>query len=163
MESRNWWQFPMKKPAGRMWSQWPLILILMSGSAPAGELNFGASVVSGDVARFEGGRELSPMELSRGRLQGLTLWLGVHRSAWRGIGTPASTAQHLLQLNLKDAEGKSASIDVIAEAGGGAVMHLIRSDTWSYKSFGGLVKSAAAAQSLPDEELAVLEKILGTT
>jgi hypothetical protein len=152
---------PMKKPAMRMWPKWPLILILMSAPAPAGVLNFGTPVISGDVAQFDGARAMSPRVLSRGQLQGLTLWLGLHRSAWRGTGASAPGGQHLLRLNLKDAEGKSASVDVVAKARGGAVLRLTSSDTWSYKSFGGLLKSAAAAQSLSDEDLAVLEKVLG--
>jgi hypothetical protein len=151
------------EPAVRKWSKWLLILILASGSAPAGELNFGTPVVFGDVVRFEAGGETRPRELSRGQLQGLTLWLGLHRSAWRGLRRPAPNAKRLLRLNLKDAAGESASMDVIAQAGSGVVLRLIRSDTWSYKSFWGLVKSAAAAQPLSDDELAVLKKILGAT
>ncbi len=45
----------------------------------------------------------------------------------------------------------------------GGYLHLMSSDTWSYKSFGGLVKAAAAAQPLSDDEWALLEKILGET
>jgi hypothetical protein len=152
----------MKKLALEMWPKWSLILIFVS-AAPAGELNFGAPLVSGDVAQFDAGRGSIPRDLSRGQLQGLTLWLGLHRSAWRGSRAPAPNVRPLLRLNLKDAHGASASIDVVAQSGRGVVMRLTRSDTWTYKSFGGLFKSAAATQLLSDKELAVLKKILGTT
>lgn len=151
----------MKKRAMRLGPKWSLILIFMSATAPAGELNFGTPVVSADVAQVEGGSETHPRELSRGQLQGLTLWLGLHRSAWRGVSTPASNGQRLLQLNLKDAAGKSASIDVVAKAEGGVILRLTSSDTWSYASYWGLIKSAVAAQPLSDEELVVLKKVLG--
>ncbi len=152
----------MKKLTFGTWTQWSLLLMCVS-AASAGELNFGTPLVSGDVAQFEAGRAAIPRELSRVQLQGLTLWLGLHRSAWRGISAPASTVHPLIRLNLKDGSGASASIDVVAQPGGGIVMHLTRSDTWSYKSFAGLFKSAAATQPLSNDELAVIEKILGTT
>ncbi len=153
----------MRKSPVRWWPTRLLILIIVGASVQAGELNFGSPLVFGEVAKFEGGRETSVRKLSRGQLQALTLWLGLHRSAWRGISTPASNAQRLLRLNLKDAGGKSASLDAIVRAEGGVYLHLMSSDTWSYKSFGGLVKAAAAAQPLSDDEWALLEKILGET
>ncbi len=151
----------MKKPPVGMWSKWPLLLILVGTFAQAGELNFGRILASGDVAQFESGRESSARALSRGHLQALTLWLGLHRAAWRGMSTPASNEQRLLRLNLKDTNGNSVSIDVIARADGGFYMRLISAHTWSYKSFGGLVKSAAAVQPLTDNDLALLKEIIG--
>jgi hypothetical protein len=154
-------KFMMKKPPMRAGSTWMLILIFMSATASAGELNFRTPVVSGSVTLLEGGGETHPRELSRGQLQALTLWLGLHRSAWHGISTPASNGKRLLQLGLKGAEGKSATIEVVAKAQGGVLLRLTSSEKWSYGSFWGLIKSAAAAQSLSDEEWAVLKRVLG--
>ncbi len=109
----------MRKSPVRWWPTWLLMLIIVGAYAQAGELNFGSPLVFGEVAKFEGGRETSVRKLSRGQLQALTLWLGLHRSAWRGISTPASNAQRLLRLNLKDAGGKSASLDAVVRAEGG--------------------------------------------
>lgn len=152
---------PLNRLAMRVGPKWPLILIFMSATASAGELNFRTPVVSGDVTQLEGGSETHPRDLSRGQLQGLTLWLGLHRSAWRGISTPASSEQRLLRLNLINAEGKSATIEVVAKAQGGVLLRLTSSDKWCYESFWGLIKYAAAAQPLSAEELAVLKKVLG--
>ena len=109
----------------RMLWKWPLILLVFSSSAQAGDINLGTPLISGSVAQFDGGRETSRRDLSRGQLQALTLWLGLHRSKWRGMNTTASSERSSLQLNLKDNEGKGAAIDVIARPDGGLYLRLI--------------------------------------
>jgi hypothetical protein len=140
-----------------------LISIAVSASAQAGDINIETPLVSGDVAKFDIGKETSPRELSRGQLQALSLWLELHRSNWHGMSTEGSSEPRSLQLNLKDKEGKAVSIGVIAGADGRHYLCLISSDKWSYRSFGGLLKSRAAARPVSDRELVVLQKILGTT
>ena len=152
----------MMKSMRRLWT-WALISIVVSAWAQAGDINIGTPLVSGEVARFDSGQDASRRELSRGQLQALTLWLGLHRSDWRGMSAKASNEPSSLQLNLKDKDGKATSIDVIALTDGSHYLRLISSDKWSYQSFGGLVKSAAAARPLSDKELVMLQKILGKT
>jgi hypothetical protein len=144
-------------------SKWMLITVAVSASAQAGDISVGTPFVSGDVAKFDIGKEANPRELSRGQLQALSLWLELHRSNWHGMSTEGSSEPRSLQLNLKDKEGKAVSIGVIAGADGHHYLCLISSDKWSYRSFGGLVKSRVAARPVSDRELVVLQKILGTT
>jgi hypothetical protein len=147
----------------RRLSKCALISIAVSASAQAGDINIGTPLVSGDVAKFDIGKETNPRELSRGQLQALSLWLELHRSNWHGTRSEGSSEPRSLQLNLKDREGKAVSIGVIAGANGHHYLCLISSDKWSYRSFGGLVKSRAAARPVSDRELVMLQKILGPT
>ena len=154
---------PNEEASMRMWSKWSLLLIVVSAPAQAGDINIGTTLASGDVMKAAAGQELSHKDLSRGQLQALTLWFGLHRSGWHGMSTTASNEVSSLQFNLKDTEGKAATIDVVAQADGGYHLRFISADKWSYRSFRGLVKYKAAAQPLSDEELLILKKILGVT
>jgi hypothetical protein len=76
--------------------------------------------------------------------------------------TEASNESIPLQLKLKDNDGKIASIGVIAQTDGSHYLRFVSSGQWSFKSFGGLVKSAGATRPLSDKEFAALQKILST-
>jgi hypothetical protein len=147
----------------RRWSKWTLISLLVSASAQAGDIDIGTPFVAGDATKFGGGTETSSRELSRVQLQALSLWLELHRSNWHGMSTEAPNEPSSLQLNLKDKDGKAVSIRVIVGTDGNRYLCLMSSDKWPYRSFGGLVKSRAAARPVSDRELVVLQKILGTT
>jgi hypothetical protein len=146
----------------RRLSKWVvLVSIVFGGFAQAGDINIGTPLVSGEVATFESGQKTSHRELSRGQLQALSIWLGGHRSEWHGMATEATNEASALQLNLKDNDGKMASISIVEQADGRHYLRLMSADTWSYRSFGGLVKSRAATRPLSDKEFAILQKILG--
>lgn len=147
----------------RRLSKWALISLVVSVSALASDINIGTSWASGDVTTFESGQEKGHKELSRGQLQMLSHWFDRHRSEWHGMTTEASDEPIPLQLKLKDNDGKTASIGVIARTDGSHYLRFVSSGKWSFKSFGGLVKSSAATRSLSDKEFAALQKILGTT
>ncbi len=147
----------------RTWSKWSLLLIVASTAAQAGDINIGTTLASGNVTQAAAGQESSRKELSRGQLQALTLWMGLHRSGWHGVGAQASNEVSSLQFNLKDNEGKAATIDVLVQADGGCYLRFISADKWSYRTLRGLVKYRAAAQPLSDEDLLILKKILGVS
>jgi hypothetical protein len=65
------------------------------------------------------------------------------------------------QLKLMDSDGKTASIDVIERRDGSRYLRLVSSDKWSYRSFGGLVKSRAATRPFSDREFEALQRLLG--
>jgi hypothetical protein len=65
------------------------------------------------------------------------------------------------QLKLIDNDGKTASIDVIERRDGSYYLRLVSSDKWSYRSFGGLIKSWAATRPLSDREFEALQRLLG--
>src|SRR5271165_5931668 len=76
---------PNEAPSMRTWSKWSLLLIVASTAAHAGDINIGTTLASGDVTRAAASQESSRKELSRGQLQALTLWMGLHRSGWHGV------------------------------------------------------------------------------
>jgi hypothetical protein len=129
-----------------------LLSLVVGVSAQASDINIGTSLVSGDVTTFErSGREKGHRDLSRGQLQMLSHRFDRHRSEWHGMTPEASDEPIPLQLKLKDNDGKTASIGVIARADGSHYLRFVSSGKWSFKSFGGLVKSAAATRPLSDK------------
>jgi hypothetical protein len=142
-------------------SKWALISMMVSASAQASNINIGASLVSGSVTTFESRQAKSHKDLSRGQLQMLSHWLERHRSEWHGMTAEASDEPIPLQLKLIDNDGKTASIDVVARMDGSYYLRLVSSDKWSYRSFGGLVKSWAATRPLSDREYEALQRLLG--
>jgi hypothetical protein len=155
---------PNGRGSMRQLSAWALTSLIASASAQAGDINIGTVLVSGDVSKFDGGgRATSPRELSQAQLQALSVWLTLNRASWHGMKTETPDEPTAWQLNLRDKDGKAVLISVIMGTGGHHYLCLISSDKWSYRSFGGLVKSRAASRPVSDRELAVLRKILGTT
>lgn len=141
-----------------------MLLSLMIGfSAHASDINIGTSLVAGNVTIFESGQEKGHKDLSRGQLQMLAHWFDRHRSEWRAMTTEASDEPIPLQLQLKENDGKISFIGLIARTDGSHYLRFMSSGKWSFKSFGGLVKSSAATRPLSDKEFAVLQRILGTT
>ena len=152
----------MKGMSMRRLTKLALLSLVVGVSAQASDINIGTSLVSGDVTTFESGQEKGHKELSRGQLQMLSHWFDRHRSEWHGMTTEASNESIPLQLKLKDNDGKIASIGVIAQTDGSHYLRFVSSGKWSFKSFGGLVKSAGATRPLSDKEFAALQKILST-
>ncbi len=147
----------------RRLTKWTLLSLTIAASAHASDINIGTSLVSGDVTIFESGQEKGHNELSRGQLQLLAHWFDRHRSEWREMTTEASDEPIPLQLQLKENDGKIASIRVIERNDGSHYLRFMSSGKWSFKSFGGLVKASAATRPLSDKEFAALQRILGTT
>jgi hypothetical protein len=139
---------------------WALILVVMSAAAQAGDINVKTPLVSGDVERFQDRQETSRRELSRGELQTLSHWLEIHRAEWHAM-TEASNETISMRFDLKGNDGNEASISVIAQTNGNYYLQLVSSTGWSYRSFGGFIKSRAASRPLSDKELAVMQKMFG--
>ena len=142
-------------------SKWTLMALVIGVPAWASDINIGAFLVSGDWTFFESGKEKTHKELSRGQLQLLSHWFDRHRTEWHGMTTEAPDEPTSLQLKLKDADGKIASVAVSARADGSHFLRFVSTGKWSFSSFGGLVKSGAATRALSDKEFATLQKILG--
>ncbi len=147
----------------RRLSKCALISLVVGVSAQASDINIGTSLISGDVTAVETGQQKGHKELSQGQLQMLSHWLDRHRSEWHGMTTEASDEPIPLQLKLKDNDGKISSLGVIERTDGSHYLRFVSSGKWSFKSFGGLLKSSGATRPLSDKEFAALQKILGTT
>jgi hypothetical protein len=67
-----------------------------------------------------------------------------------------------LAFSLKDAAGEAGSIAVVMRGDGGHYLQFnSSSQTWTYRSFGGLVKSWAAMRELSAAELDELLQVAG--
>ncbi len=146
----------------RRLSKCALLSLVVGVSAQASDINIGTSLVAGDVTTFDGGQENGHKELSRGQLLVLSNWFDRHRSGWHAMTTEAAGEPMPLQLKLKDNGGRIATVGVIARTDGSHYLRFVSSDKWSFRSFGGLVKSWAATRPLSDREFGVLKKTLGT-
>lgn len=135
-----------------------LAAIVLTATAMAGGIYLGSPVISGD---FSSGQDARRTQLSPQQLHALSGWLEKHRSGWSGMVTPASTEPIQLQVNLRHSDGVATSLCVIAGAGGGHYLRLNAPGKWAYRSVGGIFKSGAATRPLTDEELSVLQKIVG--
>jgi hypothetical protein len=136
-----------------------LVAIALYATAAAGEIEIGTPLISGDVS----GIARSYTDLSSEQIQALSRWLEQHRSGWRGMLTEASSEPIQLQVNLKHRDGAITSVCVIARAGGGQSLRLTGPGTWAYRSFAGIFKSWAATRPLSDQELSVLQKMVGAS
>jgi hypothetical protein len=132
--------------------------ILLSTTALA-EIAIRPYLVSGEVATIENQHATSRTQLSAAQLQALTSWLAGRRSNWRGMLIDATNEPHALEFSLRDGSGNSGSIAVVARHHGGYYLQFLSgSQKWSYRSFGGLIKSWTATQDLSAEDLNQLRR-----
>lgn len=126
----------------------------------SGSIDVGTPLVSGQAVTFENQREVRQTELSPFQLQALFHWLERNRSGWQGAAADASPEPRQLQLTLTHSDGKITSISVFDRPDGSHYLRLVGPDRWAYKTFGGLLKSAAAARALSEKDLNMLQKLL---
>jgi hypothetical protein len=131
-----------------------LVAVAVNATAMAGGINLGTPLISGDVAAIGSSRT----DLSAQQLQALSRWLEQHKSGWHGMITEASAEPGQLEVKLRHSDGAFTRVSVF-----GHHLRLTGPGTWAYQSWGGIFKSWAATRELSDQELAVLQKIVGAT
>jgi hypothetical protein len=121
-----------------------------------------ASLVSGQATAYESGKEVQHVTLTTDQLQVLFRWLKQRQGGWGAHITEPSSEPVSISLDLTRADGEVDHLGVIAAARGGHYMRLsvgpgIR---WAYRSFGGILKTRYAQQSINESELATLGQVL---
>ena len=122
--------------------------------------DFGAPLVAGEVVTFENRHEVGREALSQEQLQALNAWFEKHRSGWHGLIAPDSSEPPELRLNLTHADGKTTSVNVVAQANGGHYLRLTNSEKWAYSSASGAFKSWAAVRPVSNQELTAMRSLL---
>lgn len=137
-----------------------VVSLVVSGLALAG-IEIGAPLVSGQVATFQDRHETRRTPLSQAELQALSQWLEMHRHGWHGMLTEATSEPPVLAIDLKDANGRTGSITVVAGLHGNYLHFVSSSEKWSYRSFGGFVRAWAGNRELRPDDLLQLQRAVG--
>ena len=121
-----------------------------------------ASLVSGEATAYESRKEVQHVTLTADQLQALSQWLKQRQGGWGAHITEPSSEPALISLNLTRADGEIDHIGVITKSSGGHYMRLsvgpgVRS---AYRSFGGVLKTRYAQQSIKESDLATLRQLL---
>jgi hypothetical protein len=124
-------------------------------------LDFNTSFVSGEVLSYVDGRELSRRSLSPDQLQQLTQWLDQHRSGWQGMLAETPPSSTRIELQIKDQDGGMTSVLAITPPNGGRYLLVHGPGKWAYQSYGGFIKSWAAARRLSDRDFSILQNLAG--
>jgi hypothetical protein len=142
-----------------------LVMCAFTATAHAGGINLDSPFVTGIVTTFREGKSTSK-ELSETQLQGISAWLVWNQRGWFGEKAASPSGPVELQLNLKRADGTTAVISVVSEAGT-KKHHLFftfapdqGSPAAAYRAWVGMVKRSAATRPLADYELDSIHKVL---
>ena len=121
-----------------------------------------ASLVSGAVTAYESRKEVQHVTLSTDQLQALSRWLDQRDAAWGAHITEPSSEPVSISLDLTRADGEVDHLAVIAAAHGGYYMRLSIGPgaRWAYRSFGGILKTRYAWQSINEPDLAALRQLV---
>lgn len=111
-----------------------------------------ASLLSGEATEYENCQELLHVALTTDQLQALSGWLKQRRGDWGAQVTEPSSEPVLISLDLTRADGEVDHLGVITAARGG---HHVRLSIgpgvrWAYRTFGGILKTRYAWQSIND-------------
>jgi hypothetical protein len=121
-----------------------------------------ARIISGNATASENRKDVAHVILARNQLSALSRWLEQRQRAWGAHITEPSTEPVAISIELTRADGKINHIDVVTAARGGHYMRLSIGPgiEWAYRSFGGIVKTRYAQQSINDADFAKLDQLL---
>jgi hypothetical protein len=128
-----------------------------------GRVNLEEPWIAGVATTYKARHEALRSVLTQSQLEALSRWFGQHLSGWQGMITeaPMRSAIYSLDLELKRADGKMASIGLDERADGSYYMVVSTSEKWSYVSSGRLFKSWAGSREVSTQQAAELRRMVG--
>jgi len=119
-------------------------------------------LVSGAATAYENRKAIERVTLKKDQLEALSRWLEQHQRAWGAHITEPSSEPVSIALDLAQVDGKTEQVDVVAAARGGHYLRLSLGPgvRWAYRSFGGILKTRYARQSIEESDLATLRRLL---
>lgn len=139
-----------------------LWFLILSATVSASLGGTGAALVLGKATAFVNRKEIEHVTLTTDQLKALSRWLEQRQGAWGAHVTEPSTEPVSISMDLIRADGKTDHVDVVTAARGGHYMRLSIGPgiEWAYRSFGGILKTRYAQQSIKERDFAKLGQLL---